>query len=60
MVFDVRPGEWLDLTGGAKVQLIHKSGRAARLLVEAPRETTVKKNRPADVGHRPKHGLIKP
>lgn len=60
MVFDLRPGEWLDLQGDAKVQFIHKSGQAARLLVAAPRAVAIKKHKPQPHQHGDKHELIKP
>ena len=41
MHFDVRPGEQL-LVGGVRVELVHKSGRLARLKVTAPHDVPVK------------------
>jgi hypothetical protein len=41
MHFDVRPGEQL-LVGGVRVELVHKSGRLARLKVTAPHDVLVR------------------
>jgi sRNA-binding carbon storage regulator CsrA len=35
-VWDVAPGERLEISPGVSVSVLHKSGRRARLLVEAP------------------------
>lgn len=44
MHIDVRPGESLELQGGlVTVQLIHKTGQSARLMVTAPREVLIEK-----------------
>jgi len=43
MVFDVRPGEHLDVHGIVKVELVKKSGRIARLWVTAPAEVKIEK-----------------
>ncbi|MBI5257018.1 MAG: hypothetical protein HY855_11005 [Burkholderiales bacterium] len=40
-MIDVRPGECLELAG-ARVEVVHKSGRVARLRVTAPREMPIK------------------
>jgi len=37
-VWDVAPGESLDISPGVSVRVVHKSGRRARLLVEAPKD----------------------
>lgn len=39
---DVRPGECLVLSG-VRVELVHKSGRVARLRVTAPRDVRIQK-----------------
>lgn len=43
LIIDVRPGESLDLSGVAQVELVHKSGQLARLRVTAPREVKIEK-----------------
>lgn len=43
MIFDLRPGDSLRATGPVLVELVHKSGRAARLRVQVPRDVTIKK-----------------
>lgn len=42
---DVRPGDSLALSGAASVQLVHKSGSAARLKVTAAREIRIERVR---------------
>jgi hypothetical protein len=44
---DVRPGDSLALSGAASVQLVHKSGSAARLKVSAAREIRIERVRGA-------------
>lgn len=39
---DVRPGECLELSG-VRVELVHKSGRVARLRVTLPRNIRIQK-----------------
>jgi hypothetical protein len=41
LTLDVRPGECLDIAG-VRVEVVHKSGRVARLRVTAPREMAIK------------------
>jgi sRNA-binding carbon storage regulator CsrA len=43
LVIDLRQGECLSLSGAATVELLHKSGQAARLRVVAPREVRIEK-----------------
>lgn len=45
LTVDVRPGESLKLSSGSDVsiELLHKSGRSARLRVTAPREVKIEK-----------------
>ena len=43
LVIDLRQGECLSLSGVATVELLHKSGQAARLRVVAPREVRIEK-----------------
>jgi hypothetical protein len=42
---DVRPGDSLALSGAASVELVHKSGSAARLKVSAAREIRIERVR---------------
>jgi len=49
VVLDLRPGESFDV-GPAVVEFEHKSGRVARLRISAPREVTVRRNKPSDEG----------
>lgn len=52
LTIDVRPGEIMDIGGVVQVELVHKSGQAARLRVTAPREVKLeKKDAPTD--HKP-------
>jgi hypothetical protein len=44
---DVRPGDSLALSGAANVELVHKSGSAARLKVSAAREIRIERVRGA-------------
>ena len=44
---DVRPGDSLALSGAASVELVHKSGSAARLKVTAAREIRIERVRAA-------------
>ena len=44
LMFDLKPGDSMLLGGVVCVSLVHKSGRAARLMVTAPREVTIEKN----------------
>jgi hypothetical protein len=44
VLIDMRPGERLALGGDVSVELIHKSGRAARLRITAPRDVVIEKN----------------
>jgi hypothetical protein len=41
LVFDVRAGERLELSGAATIELVHKSGQLCRLFVTAPRDVAV-------------------
>lgn len=51
MTVDVRDGEVLSLQGGlVTIELLHKSGRIARLRVIAPPEIAVKKMGALDAG----------
>jgi hypothetical protein len=63
MVVDMRAGDTLSLAG-AIVEVVHKSGRQARLRVTAPRDLPIQKNtHPHEnegADFRYKHGLIKP
>lgn len=43
LVIDVRPGEYLDIGGIVKIELVQKSGQLARLRVTAPREVKIEK-----------------
>ena len=43
LVIDLRQGACLSLSGVATVELLHKSGQAARLRVVAPREVRIEK-----------------
>lgn len=43
LTIDLRPGECLQVSGPAVVELIHKSGHLARLRVKAPREVQITK-----------------
>jgi len=36
LIVDVRPGERLNLSGAASVELVHKSGQLVRLRIIAP------------------------
>ena len=42
---DVRPGDALALSGAASVELVHKSGSAARLKITAAREIRIERLR---------------
>jgi hypothetical protein len=44
---DVRPGDALALSGAASVELVHKSGSAARLKITAAREIRIERLRGA-------------
>jgi hypothetical protein len=44
---DVRPGDSLALSGAASVELVHKSGGAARLKITAAREIRIERLRGA-------------
>ncbi len=56
---DIREGECVDVGGGVvMVELLHKTGRAARLQIRAPREVSVEKKTPENV--RGKHAMIAP
>jgi len=44
---DVRPGDSLALSGAASVELVHKSGSAARLKISAAREIRIERLRGA-------------
>ena len=56
LTIDVHPGESLRFSSGAEVsiELLHKSGQAARLRVTAPRDVKIEKG---DVV-RTKHGKV--
>lgn len=43
LIVDVRPGEHLDLSGRATVELLHKSGQLVRLRITAPRDVQISK-----------------
>lgn len=47
-VWDVHPGDVLHLPGDVSVQMVHKSGRIARMVISAPREAEVKMDRKQD------------
>jgi sRNA-binding carbon storage regulator CsrA len=49
LVVEVRPGEVLDLGGTIQVELLKKSGNAARLRVVAPREVKIERRRTGDL-----------
>lgn len=58
LTLDVRPGEYLMVGGNVRVELVQKSGRAARLKVTAPPQIEVKL-KPLDACEfRGKHGEI--
>lgn len=44
LVIDIRPGECLALSGPARITLLHKSGRTARLHVAASKEVRIVKS----------------
>ena len=46
LIVDVRPGERLDLSGRATVELLHKSGQLVRLRITAQREVQISKELP--------------
>lgn len=46
LIVDVRPGERLDMSGRATVELLHKSGQLVRLRITAPREVQISKELP--------------
>ncbi len=48
LVMDLQPGEAMQLAG-ATVQLVHKSGRAARLRITAPAELKIEKRREGEL-----------
>lgn len=50
MIFDMRPGDVLRASGPVLVELVHKSGRAARLRVQVPRDVRITKISP-DAAH---------
>ena len=57
-VWDVRPGDSLEFnSAGIRIQLVHKSGRIARLHVVAPQETKISIEKASEevVGVRAKH-----
>lgn len=58
LMLDVRPGEYLLLGGNVRVELIQKSGRAARLKVTAPAQVDVKLKPLEGCDFRGKHGEI--
>lgn len=61
LVFDVRAGERLALSGAATIELVHKSGQLCRLFVTAPRDVLVqleKKPAPQAVHSRTKDGKL--
>lgn len=41
LIVDIKPGETLDLGGLATISLVQKSGKAARLWVQADRQLNV-------------------
>jgi hypothetical protein len=43
LIVDVRPGERLNLSGAASVELVHKSGQLVRLRIIAPLNVTFDK-----------------
>lgn len=43
LIVDVRPGERLNLSGAASVELVHKSGQLVRLRIIAPIDVTFDK-----------------
>jgi hypothetical protein len=43
LIVDVRPGERLNLSGAASVELVHKSGQLVRLRIIAPLDVTFEK-----------------
>lgn len=51
LVIDIRPGECLALSGPARITLLHKSGRTARLHVAASKEVRITKE--ASESHAP-------
>lgn len=54
MIVELRPGECLQLQKGlVNVELVHKSGRVARLYVTAPRGVTIEK-----VQHKSQQGSL--
>ena len=50
LIVDVRPGERLNLSGPASVELVHKSGQLVRLRIIAPLNTTFEKVHAGDGG----------
>ena len=50
MIFDLRPGDSLRASGPVLVELVHKSGRAARLRVQVPRDVRITKISPDSPG----------
>lgn len=41
MIFDMRPGDVLRASGPVLIEFVHKSGRAARLRVQVPRDVRI-------------------
>lgn len=58
LTLDVRPGEFILLGGIVRVELVQKSGRAARLKVTAPHEVDVKLKPLEHAEFRGKHGNV--
>lgn len=56
-LIDIREGERIDLAGVATVELVHKTGRAARLQISAPRDMKIEKK---SVPVRDKHAIVEP
>lgn len=43
LILDVRPGEKVRLAGAAEIELVHKSGKLARLRIVAERDVKIEK-----------------
>jgi adenine deaminase len=58
VIVDVRPGEFLNISGPSRIELVHKSGQRVRLNIFAALDVVVSKISADDVGLRTKHGLL--
>jgi hypothetical protein len=58
VIVDVRPGEFLDISGPSRIELVHKSGQRVRLNIFAALDVVVSKYSTDGERFRDKHALV--